>query len=72
MTASALARALQVKDSSVSAWVHQRARPIHHLRQAIASLLDIPVDAWMTRAERKIARIERVPVEVPSLEKVAG
>ncbi|MDB4946211.1 MAG: hypothetical protein JWP97_5745 [Labilithrix sp.] len=52
---SALARALGVKQPSVSEWVRMRARPESHLRKAIERLLGIPEVDWMTDDERRIA-----------------
>lgn len=46
-----LARQLSIKQSSVSLWVHGRARPETHLRTILEALLGIPRDSWLTKAE---------------------
>lgn len=66
MSQAELARAVGVKQPSVSAWVAMTARPEAHYRRAIRRTIaaaaaekgieaDIPEDDWMTDAERSIA-----------------
>lgn len=54
-TQTEIARTLQVRRPSVSAWVHDRARPEHHLRAALERVYGIPADDWYTDAEYKQA-----------------
>lgn len=55
---SSLAKALDVSQPSVSAWLCGRARPEPHLREAIEIVTGIPQSLWTTDEER--AAVERI------------
>jgi len=54
-----LARELGIAPQSVAAWRDAKARPVAHFREALFKLLGIPVDAWMSGEERRIADLPR-------------
>ena len=55
---ASLAKALNVSQPSVSAWLCGRARPEPHLREAIEIVAGIPQSLWTTDEER--AAVDRV------------
>jgi ribosome-binding protein aMBF1 (putative translation factor) len=51
----ALAERVGVFQSSVSLWLHGRARPEQAIRLRLEGIAGIPTDAWVTAEERQAA-----------------
>ena len=65
------ARALGIDQSTVSLWKAGRGRPEPHLRAALAKLVGIPEQAWMTAGERGVVALAVERATLLAAEEVA-